>query len=70
VRLLTHVSPPVPLLSAVLLSVSVVQTLRLYDARQNLSKRVIPSKMAQLDCCFKDTSATGFSGGLDKQVKQ
>eukprot|EP00904_Undaria_pinnatifida_P008568 jgi/Undpi1/4841/HiC_scaffold_19.g08194.m1 len=26
--------------------------------------------MAQLDCCFKDTSSTGFCGGLDKQVKQ
>ena len=53
-------SPPLHLL----------QTLRLYDAKQNLSKRVIPSKMAQLDCCFKDTSSTGFCGGLDKQVKQ
>ncbi|CAN0275323.1 unnamed protein product [Hapterophycus canaliculatus] len=47
-----------------------LQTLRLYDARQNMSKRVIPSKMAQLDCCFKDTAATGFCGGLDKNVKQ
>eukprot|EP00903_Cladosiphon_okamuranus_P014161 g13160.t1 len=56
--------------SDLLLASSWDSTLRLYDARQNLSKRVIPSKMAQLDCCFKDSAATGFCGGLDKQVKQ
>ena len=46
------------------------QTLRVYDVRQNAPKRVVPCKMAQLDCCFKDTAGTGFCGGLDTQVKQ
>ena len=61
-------TPRVP--TGIVLGFRRTQTLRLYDARQNLSKRVIPSKMAQLDCCFKDSAATGFCGGLDKQVKQ
>ncbi|CAM9610770.1 unnamed protein product, partial [Choristocarpus tenellus] len=51
-----------------LLASSWDSTLRLYDARQNVPKKVFAGRGALLDCCFQ-SMASGFCGGLDKTVK-
>ncbi|CAM9100525.1 unnamed protein product [Discosporangium mesarthrocarpum] len=52
-----------------LLASSWDSTLRLYDTRQNVPRKVFAGRGALLDCCFQ-SATSGFCGGLDKTVKQ